>query len=447
MSIYETVDDLVSDILGQSYHVKTEPVPDAKGIGSVQTRFIITPSNKDNVDSDRDSIHIFAKQNDMESPLQTLIHVVDKESIMYDKVIPLALKFLSERDTQLFSDMKSLLPHYYGRGIVSSQHTFLFQDLFYSRSGEKFKVNASDSFHDDDTVCLIMESIAKLHGVFHSIKNVPGFNFKEEYPILAEDFLLDKKSHGIVAPFYNGEFHKSWAILQVVLDNYNTVQSKLSLCHENLPEIREALNNLKLLVKEPLKLLGNTRRRENPDTSILIHGDFHPLNIAVSDSAVKFFDFQLIRYSDGLSDVHQYLCQGTTPKQRSEKLTRYLEIYHETLTVTCQKLGMSGSPYGDFERFMAEYQKLTPLQIPYGFGMLIWKYVTDFKAYEELAGFLKALEFSSSSEKTILHEDILKCIDKMGPKIWEAIQTLFEFVLEINNNGILDQCHFASDTT
>ena len=108
---------------------------------------------------------------------------------------------------------------------------------------------------------------------------------------------------------------------------------------------------------------------------------------------------------------------------------------------------MPGSPYGDFERFKAEYQKLTPLQIPYGFGMLIWKYVTDFKAYEELAGFLKALEFSSSSEKTILHEDILKCIDKMGPKIWEAIQTLFEFVLEINNNGILDQCHFASDTT
>ena len=441
MPVYKDLDDLAGCIFGKEYQVESEVAKDTKGLGSTQLRFKITPIDK-NV-GNQDSQQVFAKQNDMESQVYKLLHVVEKESIMYDRIIPCVIKFLSERDSQLCSDVRLLFPHYYGRGSVSNNHIFLFQDLFHTH-GEKFKVNASDTFHDEAHVHLVMASLAKFHGVFHAMKNIGGFDFKDEYPILAEDYLLEQTSFDLVAPFYNGEFHKAWEILQVVLHCYsskcfNMVKSKLVLPDNHVYNIQKALEKLKFLVGDPLQLMKKIRQRENADTSILIHGDFHPMNIAMSDSKIKFFDYQLIRYSDGLSDVNQYLCQGTTPQQRSKNLTSYLETYHKTLTETCKILGMSGSPYGDTAGFMLEYRKFSPLQIPYGFGMLIWKFVTDFKVYEELANLLKDLECCTASDKSIPHENIITCIDKLGPKIWVAIQILFEFVIEIEDNGILDQ--------
>ena len=440
MSVYKDLNELAADIFGKSYHVEAEIAEGTKGLGSTQNKFVLTAKDKDN--GSLDGKKIFAKENDIQSPVYNLLRVVEKESIMYEKVIPRVLKFLSERDSQLCSDITLLFPNYYGRGIVSTHHYFLFDDLFQSHS-EKFMVNASDTFHDEATVHLVMQAIAKFHGVFHSMESVCGVNFKDEYPILAEDYLLDSQCFDVVAPFYNGEFHKTWTMLKVVLDSYSSefchpVESKLTLPH-NILEIQTALDSLKLLVGDPLTLMKNIKQRENADTSILIHGDFHPLNIAVSESRVKFFDYQLIRHTDGLSDIHQYLCQGTTPEQRSKNLASYLELYYSTLTNTCKRLGMSASPYGNFDNFMLDYQKFSPLQIPYGFGMLTWKYVTDFKAYEELGDSLKKYEHSTALDKAELQENIVMYIDKLGPNVWEAIKILFEFVIEIKRNGMLDQ--------
>jgi hypothetical protein len=443
MSEYKCLEELASMILGKSCNIEEKVAEDTKGKGSTQIRLTVTPTEKCINGLGLPEEPIFAKKNDRDSSVCKLLHVVEKESIMYDEVIPCVLKFLTEKNYQLHSHIRSLFPLYHGRGIVSSNHFFLFEDFFHSQS-DKFKVTDSDTFHNDGTVHLVMKSIAKLHGVFHSIKNFDDFHFKDKYPILSCNYLLEKTSYDVVAPFYNGEFHKTLTLLQVVLDCYSKdsceiVRSKLKMPQNDTCDIQMSLRKLKMLVCDPLKLMENMRKREKAETSILIHGDFHPLNIAVSDSGVRFFDYQLIRFSDGLSDVHQYLSQGTSPEQRQKNLTSYLESYHKTLGETCKELGMIGSPYGNMDSFISEYMKFSPLQIPYGFGFLIWKYVTDLKAYEHLADLLKEFESSGSNDKTILHDNCIKFIDKLGPRIWYAIQILFEFVIEIQVNGILDQ--------
>ena len=37
-----------------------------------------------------------------------------------------------------------------------------------------------------------------------------------------------------------------------------------------------------------------------------------------------------------------------------------------------------------------------------------------------------------------LQENIVKCVDKIGPKIWTAIQILFDFAIEMKDNGMID---------
>ena len=442
MSHYKDISELANSVLGGVYKIVPVVADDTKGRGSTQIRFTITPTSKDG----GTATQIFAKENDTQGTVCEKLHVVEKESIMYDKVIPLVTEFLSERDPQLCSDIKSILVEYFGRGCVQNKHYFLFQDLFYSHC-EKFGVNASDTFHDTEVVYSIMASLARFHGVFHSMKHICGFDFRDKHPLLAQNYLLDKNSFDLVAPFYNGEFHKSWKVLDVILDCYlnkssSKVVSKLKLSSKSLSEVKSILDDLKLHVGEPLKLLEKIYQREVAQTSrcILIHGDFHPLNIAVSDNSnVKFFDFQQIRHGDGLVDIHQYICQGTTPKQRYINLPSFLETYHKTLTETCIKFGMPGSPHGNMTDFLEEYKKFSPWQIPFGFGMLIWKYVSDFKEYEKLPLLLKELESSTASEKKTIQENIIICIDSLGPNIWCAIQILFDYIIEIDHNGILSQ--------
>ena len=441
-SHYKDINELASSVLGGVYQIVPVAADDTKGHGSTQIRFTITPNNENG----GGATQIFVKQNDTLGLVCEKLHVVEKESIMYDQVIPSMIQFLSERDPLLCSALRSTFLEYFGRGIVQKSHYFLFQDLFHSHN-EKFKEIASDSFHDKEVVQSIMSSLARFHGVLHSMKHACGFDFKDKHPLLAQNYLLDCNCFEMVAPFYNGEFHKTWKVMHVILDCYcdkssNLVVSKLKLSPKSLLEVKDILGKLKMCVGEPLQLLEKMYQRELAQGSrcILIHGDFHPLNMAVSDrSNIKFFDFQLIRHGEGLIDIHQYLCQGTTPKDRDGNLASFLETYYQTLTETCLKLGMPGSPYGNMANFLDEYKKFSPWQIPFGFGMLIWKFVSDFEVYKKLPILLEKLESSTASEKQDIQEKIINCVDSLGPKIWGAIQILFDYLIEIDHNGILDQ--------
>lgn len=442
MSTHIDINELTCEILGYKCLVEDIDAEGTKGRGSKQTRFICTNAN-----SPSDVKWVFAKRNDLSSPVNELLHVVKKETLMYDEIIPCFLEFTDKRSNKLKKEIEAAFLQYHGRGIVEDEHIFLFDDL--NNKNCRYEVSASDSFHTNTTVHNVVKLLAKFHGVSYSMKS-SGINFMQ-HPLLMKHYLYREKSRPLVAPFYNGEFKKTASLLEVLLSCYGNCNNSWSLQeHLNLSEtffskVLHSLNKLQSLVPDPLQLHSNIETGISHDNLILIHGDFHPLNIAFSSTAAKFFDFQLIRYSDGLIDLHQYLCQATTPNQREDNLDLFLETYFNVLNETCYALGTNNLPYKNMQDFRTKYNDLAPWQIPFGFGMLLWKFVTNHEAYSKLASLLENVRTSDGSEGAV-HKEIVETVNELGPNIWTAINILLQYVVELEQRGILDNIKHYSNS-
>ena len=442
-TIYHSLQDLIQDKTGKLYDIFLEDSDGILGCGSKQLRIRLESLKP--VSEFSNTQWIFVKDNDLYSDVANILHVIDKERIMYTEVLPFILTFLAENNYPgLCKIIKSSILELYGSGIVAEKHIFLFEDLNTSRN-KAFTICQKNQFHVDNTVHVVLKKLAHFHGTFHAMKSLHSIDFSKKFQILNFDFLThDDKSYRFTSKFYNNEFFKTLSVLQFVYDCYkskscNLVLSAVCLKDADVNNIGIALKKMKLLIPNPLKLLAKINSKVKKEFAILIHGDFHPLNIAYSETEAIFFDFQLSRYSDGIIDVHQYISQACSPLQRKFGLVEFLKSYHETLTETCIKLGMPGSPYGGMTSFMKEYQSLSPWQAVFGFTFLMFKNVTNDEAYNNLGSLITDLDKVEELDKPALHQNIINCIGNIGPTAWFAIQTLFDFVLEMDESCILNE--------
>ena len=437
----ESLKSFANTLFNVSDAVLSEIIDDSlNGLGSKQERF--------NVESNEGKINenIFMKKNQVEGHLTVGLKVVNKELLFYSELMPLVKEVCSTKNYPLSEQqLQKMIAKFHGHFVSNSHHHQIFEDF-----SNDFSVFFS---HSEVQALTVIKNLAIFHGCMHAFKAGRSDHLTTMFPLTGKDYLLAPENKPFLEPFYNGGFRDALAVAEITCmsicmeENVSSlVKEKVSIVPDQATEVISAVKFLRDNVPDALELLCKVNALANEDMSCLIHGDFHPLNVAVShDGMVKLFDFQLVRYSDGLNDLHQYISQGCSPKMMRENTASIQEAYHTSLTETCRLLGMAGSPYGDDYDFLKRFKSFSPRQVILGLSFQLWKssdHITEqvWQKFEELRKKLSGIrDVNFKTDAWVAAaEEIFVIVDSLGPKIWEGVQLIIDLIIEFKRNGTLD---------
>ena len=376
-------------------------------------------------EDDRKPLELFLKECQGKSAMiNDKVLTFQKERCAYDSLLPALVNF-QKNNTKKGSHcipIESFIFQSYGSGNIGKD-VFILLELFNSMD---YAVSKGE-FHSIDQIHYALKVMATFHATSFAMKLINGVDWLKEYPILV-DKLTDPEAGSIVAPFFVGWFKNVLKVMNAV--SKETMESNSILIeHDVKAKFSDSvLDRLTKLSDKVMCIMHNTQKGIEA-MNLVCHGDFHMWNIAFAlkgNMHAKLFDFQVIRYSTGLTDVHQYLTQVSTPEMRKKHLSGFLKMYCDTFKSTCDdyKLEDAKNSY-TMDAVLEEYHRTSAWGFLYGFMFTLSRFLCS--------------DFTESIEAV---EDTSKIIDLLCEKgssgIWDVVKINIDIIVEAEENGTID---------
>lgn len=189
------------------------------------------------------------------------------------------------------------------------------------------------------------------------------------------------------------------------------------------------ISELKEIQPHVFELLRKCRSPVEPH-GLLCHGDYHMWNVSFSESSsddLIMFDFQILCYASGMTDVHYYLCQSTTPAMRKQHLDEYLRTYSEKFLQVGNSLGVPEDrlTYFNLDHIKAEYKSRSVFNYIFGLHYFTIRLIED----REKFGTTKTMNDPI---------EIIRTIDQCGSRTWQIFQHVFDLINEVQELGTID---------
>ena len=171
------------------------------------------------------------------------------------------------------------------------------------------------------------------------------------------------------------------------------------------------------------------RHTRTDNKNVLCHGDFHMWNVAFDkdNKDLVLFDFQEIHRGHFANDIHHYLSQTTTPKDRAKNLDGYLNAYSKSFNDTAKRLELTECETHPFKNVKAAYKVQSPISYVCGMNFLLRRFVEDDEMYARM-------------EATDTSKEKLELFTKVGDEkeVWSILQVIFDLVGELEAMGTFE---------
>lgn len=358
------------------------------------------------------------------------LHIYQREVLMYTDIIPMLAKYQEENGKDVQHSIKELFPKYYGAGVIKKDLFLVFEDII---TDTEMFVTGKGQFHTNEQVNMCLTQLGAFHALSYGYKTKHQFSFLETYPILQDILFLPENKEFLGANFdMIGAFTKQLSLLDAVRIEVLEKNPLLSSTIQRACS-KEDITRLVYASKHLYEFFNKKMFPPVDPSAVVTHGDFHMWNVAFgSKDSVKFFDLQVSRYTSCMTDVQQYLSQTTTPETRKIHLEEFLTSYLHGFGQSCKELGIKETILTK-EGIADEYKRLAPWGLLMGIDWILYRFVTDQESFTEVE---KQLGIEPSARNT---KKVVEYLDKSGPKIWWAIQVLFDLIFEANEMGTIGE--------
>jgi len=351
------------------------------------------------------------------------LHIYSKEKTFFSEILPEMISYqnLKSKGISSLHSLEEMFPKYYGCGKVGGDLYLVFGDFI---KNSTFMVTGLEDFHSCDQIKAVLSQLGGFHAVSNAIQAQMETPFDVKYPIL-KDFLTHPDNKEKMFEMFSSKFNHNINLLEAVRKQFLLKDPVLAGKAVNKVCSESILTRMKRFTGHLTDIMFQIQAPEQP-TALVAHGDFHMWNVAFSGTKVKFFDLQLVKYSSGLIDVHHYLSQVSTPQDRSKHLDLFLSAYQEGFDTVSEEMGAPRSTVYTKAGILEEYKKRAPWGLFMGFCWILGRFVKDQDSFK-------------STENLENAKEIVAKLDNSGPKIWWAIQVLFDFLEEMETLGAFDQ--------
>ena len=429
---FRGLNELLSSVFAKSGHGPIKNVtktsnPEKNGLDIASSRDLVSVHTQDG-----STLNLFLKikrSGGSADKFESQLQIQERETLMYSQVLPMLGKYQQENEKDAKFSLVDIFPKFYGSGSVNKDHFLIFEDIL--TDTDKF-VTGQDEFHTEAQVITCLKHLGAFHAISFCHKRQTKISYSEKYPILQDVLFLPENKEFLKSNFdMIGIFGKHLNLLESIRIEGKKENQLLSSKIERICE-EKAISRLLSVTKYLYEFFNRNIFPPKEPFAVLTHGDFHMWNIAFgSNHSVKFFDLQVSRYTSAMADVHHYLVQATTPATRARCLQTFLSAYLEGFHQSCNELGITENLPGEKDIF-DEYKRLSPWGLLLGIDWILYRFITD---QESFAGVEKELLVEPEKRDT---ERIVECLDKSGPKIWWAIQVLFDLISEMEEMGTIE---------
>ena len=279
-----------------------------------------------------------------------------------------------------------------------------------------YSITKKEEFMSLEEIHLCLKSLAQFNAVSFCMESEGGklTELREKFPKTWEDCLGSEQNHEGLRPYFENEMRAVLKLLIAVLDQK---EKGNPLLNDLVIPTNISKDLLSKIAEYPMmKVFTATRAQNLGEAGVLAHGDYHMWNVAIKDDLIKMFDFQIIHYSSFGGDLNRFLSQASTPTQRKQHLTNFLQSYVDAFKDACAKMGFSD--VGDkmtFDFCRKEYVDQSAQGLLIGSVFVMPRFIEDTEIYGQ------AKNSSASS-------DIVELLEKSSKSIWMAIQLYFEFI-------------------
>ena len=285
-----------------------------------------------------------------------LSKVMDKEVIMYGKLIPEVTKFVERNDSELAEQVKSCFVKYYGliqETGENPQESLILEDINYQKNMYLFGF-AADQISNAavENRNSVVRKLALNHAAFYAWQTrchpgVTAEEMKEKYPAL-ENYPTVINSRGFENMLTGVPPEKrSGFILQVM----NSVVEKVISSHignivTDVFEQSTILATMTKLASISCHMPGLIPATRNRDSHLAcpILGSVTKINVAYSNDGsgkVIFYDFGLAGFASPLMDLQWFLGVESTAGFSDNEMKSLLEIYVSQFVSVSGKLGVN----------------------------------------------------------------------------------------------------------
>lgn len=376
----------------------------------------VTIKLKDNV-PDINLFLKFCKEGSVPELFNIEISTFDKEVEFYERIFPALCKFEADKKKTVKGNasLANMFFKFYGSGYVKESFYIALERF----SPDSFYVTAKPEFHSPAQINCVLKSLAVFHSTSYCMKHQCNIDFLKEYPLLA-DKCFNPGHHEVTGPYFMGTYKQNISIMKAVLTeikNGNSTLLEKGFSQINFTE--DSIERLEKLSDMIMFILHNTLDCDD-EFKVVCHGDFHMWNLAFpknSNGDPRFFDFQIIRFSSAITDVHQYLSQVSTPTMRKEHLQDFLQTYYNAFLSSCQQFDLNDDLLFTFDKMMKEYEYTAAWGFLYGFIFIMPRFVHS--------------DFYASLKDAHNSHDIVKLLNEKGkPDVWNAINIYSDFLCE-----------------
>ncbi|XP_066919518.1 uncharacterized protein [Clytia hemisphaerica] len=366
--------------------------------------------------------------------LNDKLKIFEREEFFYSSLLPEMIKFQKENKTDEKlnheNSIKSLFFPYHGNHHVEGTGIVLVLDRF---SPEEYFVTKPEEFHTLQQIHHCMKKIAAFHAVSYSMKIKKVVDWNNYSPYLP-DVLFHPSTKDVSKTYFSSIFASNLKILRAIKEEIKNGNQLVEDCILSFNSLSAGiLDRIEKLIPMLPKIL--TKTLECPDELLIVtHGDFHMWNIAFANKGemeAKFFDFQMLRTTSGLVDVHHLLSQVCTPATRNQHLYKFLNTYHKSFKQECLDLGLEESQIDySLEAINKEYVMRSPWGFVFGFCFILPRFLSSKQLSQEF--YAKLNDFESSSS-------IVEWISKnASPNVWSVLDMYVDMVQIDDDLGTLE---------
>ena len=286
-----------------------------------------------------------------------LSKIMDKEVIMYGKLIPEVTKFVERNDRELAEQVKSCFVKYYGLIRETGelpQESLIFEDInylenisFYSNSNTDRTSPAATEYRNS-----VVRKLGLAHAAFYAWQTRchPGVTAEEmkqkypslkNYPLALNNEGFSKMSAGVPPE------KRSGFMLQVMTSVVEKViSSHIGDIVTDVSEQSTILATMRRLASISCQMPGLIPETRNRDSHLAcpIFGDVNKVNVAYSNDGsgrVIFYDFGLAGFASPLMDLQWFLGVESTEGFSDDEMKSMLEIYVSQFVSVSGKLGVN----------------------------------------------------------------------------------------------------------
>ncbi|KAJ9590469.1 hypothetical protein L9F63_016500 [Diploptera punctata] len=228
------------------------------------------------------------------------------EVTIYAETIPAFLEFIRKK-CELSYNEYDLFPKCYFSKWENMKGAVVLQDM----RSVGFRVCEDRIILDYDHCAVVLKALGRFHAISYAMKKLNSSLFHQ---------LTNK---------FKETLHTEEIFYKITL-------SRVVEYFERKKEIDEdTFQRFKDHIKEPLKLFMDLIKPKAP-LAVLCHGDFCRNNVLFKyedgkPCAVKFFDFQMVRYASPVIDISFMCFLNTTSEFRRKHWDEMLFVYHRSL--------------------------------------------------------------------------------------------------------------------